>query len=244
MPCEQKPDRVDPATGRARAGSQKQLQTYVNYKQDDLSQKVLERLNPPPGPSAKLRWVSPLKEEHFNEYRDAEFLEKLGLSDHSIALKEFWPDRGPCWDALAQVTGCSPEGIVLVEAKSHVSELGSSCDARSAASRAKIEASLACTKRRLGVNTSKDWMNNYYQSANRYAHLFFLRDLGVHAWLVNVYFLDDCSIDAPATEAEWRVALEEVKERMGLSGKSVPFASELFLEAESTYQGDVPREFK
>lgn len=243
MPCAQKPDCVDPSTGRARAGSQRQLQTYVNGRRDAFSQKVLASLVPSPGPSATLRWVSPLEQDHFNEYRDAEFLEKLELGNQLTALKEFWPDRGPCWDALAQVTG-SPEGVVLVEAKSHVSELEGSCQAKSPASRARIQASLACTKRRLGVDPNKEWMSGHYQSANRYAHLFFLRDLGVCAWLVNVYFLNDRSITAPATEAQWRAALEAVKGRMGLSVKGVPFASELFVEADNTYQGDVSREFR
>ena len=45
----------------------------------------------------------------------------------------------------------------------------------------------------------------------------------------DVYFVEDKR--SPTTEEEWRAALEQVREHMGLTGKSVPFASELFLEA-------------
>jgi len=71
-------------------------------------------------------------------------------------------------------------------------------------------------------------MENYYQTANRYAHLYFLRTMGVPAWLINVYFTNDKSVE-PTTPDEWRKTLERVRERMGLGGKLVPFTSELFL---------------
>jgi len=106
MPCETKPERID-ATGRARAGSQRQLQTYVNCRRDEFSQKVLASLDPSPGLDARLCWRSPLADDKFKEYRDAEFLERLRLTC-STELKEFWPGRGPCWDALAQVTPLHP----------------------------------------------------------------------------------------------------------------------------------------
>ena len=82
MPCKQNPERVDD-NGRARAGSQRQLQTYVNDRQDEFSRRVLDSLDPSPGPDAELSWVSPLAEEKFNEYQDDEFLEKLNLAEHS-----------------------------------------------------------------------------------------------------------------------------------------------------------------
>ena len=97
-------------------------------------------------------------------------------------------------------------------------------------SRKRIDEALAVTAERLGVHVNSCWAGQYYQAANRYAHLHFLRNIvRVPAWLVNVYFVGDKR--SPTTEAEWRGALGEVKERMGLSGKSVPFASELFFEA-------------
>jgi len=229
VPCKQKPDRVD-ATGRARAGSQRQLQTYVNYRRDEFSQKVLASLASSLGPGAELNWVSPLEEDHFNEYRDGEFLEKLGLGSHEARLKQFWPLRGPCWDALAIVEGIDPHGVVLVEAKSHASEMDSACRA-GAESRQKIEKALAVTaEESFGTESNSCWTGHYYQTANRYAHLHFLRKIaGVPSWLVNVYFVEDKRF--PTTEAEWHAALEQARERMGLSGKSLPLVSDLFVKA-------------
>jgi hypothetical protein len=193
---------------------------------------VLSSLVPSPGPATKLQWVSPLAENLYREYQDAEFLQRLGLSNLAPALREFWPEGGPCWDALARVTGCSAEGVVLVEAKSHASGVQSSCRAENPVSRARIQASLACAKRRLGVSADVDWMEAYYQAANRYAHLIFLRDIGVQAWLVEVYFLNDKHfVGAPATEEEWQAVLKNVSTQMGLTGKSVPFVSKLFVPA-------------
>ncbi|TAM81592.1 MAG: hypothetical protein EPN47_12655 [Acidobacteria bacterium] len=218
------------AAGQAYKGSQKHIQAYVNEHEALLSGMVLEKLQSSPGIGAGLTWVSPLKCETYKEYSDQEFLYKLDLGMHAGALKEFWPKGGPSWDALAKVTGPRTSGVVLVEAKSHVAELASSCGAADPASRARIEASLACTKRRLGVAPEYDWMGSFYQSANRYAHLLFLRDLGVQAWLVNIYFVNDHPMNGPATKQDWENALSDVKRQMGLSGKSVPYATDLFIE--------------
>jgi hypothetical protein len=167
--------------------------------------------------------------DKFNEYQDAEFLERLNLSQHSERLKQFWPKGGPCWDALGVVEGVDPHGFVLVEAKSRVSEMESACKAEGR-SRKMIDEALAETASGLGARENSCWTGHYYQAANRYAHLHFLRNVvRTPAWLVNIYFVGDKR--SPTTEASWRVALREVKERMGLSGKSIPFASELFLEA-------------
>lgn len=225
--------RVD-ATGRAFAGSQKQLQTCVNEREREFSKKVLGALNPPPVSGADLRWVSPLAGDGFKEYQDAEFLARLDLGAHADALREFWPKGGPCWDALALVTGCVPQGVVLVEAKSHISEMESDCTAKDPASKARIEASLAATKRRLGVDSGVDWMKGHYQAANRYAHVLFLRELGVPAWLVNIYFTGDKRSKTSADE--WRAALTEVRKRMGLGGIGIPYASELILDAPNVEQ--------
>jgi len=235
MPCKQDPRRVDAATGRAKRGSQCQIQTQVNFCEEAFSKRVLSLLSPLPPAEARLRWVSPLAKERFNEYQDAEFLEKLELGDNSARLKEFWPTGGPCWDALAIVDCINPHGVVLVEAKSHISEMNSECKAGKD-SRERIEKSLAETALSLQVKMTSSWTDTYYQIANRYAHLFFLREKAkIPAWLVNVYFTNDQSIDhvelTPRSADEWRDKLKQVKEQMGIGAKPVPFAADLFMEA-------------
>ena len=64
-----------------------------------------------------ITWRSPLRSDDFAEYRDADFLKVVGLEEWSGALAEFWPQRGPQWDAL----GVSNQGdVLLVEAKAHL----------------------------------------------------------------------------------------------------------------------------
>jgi hypothetical protein len=236
MPCKQNSRRIDGATGRAKRGSQWQIQTQVNFHREEFSKRVISVLSPPPSSGARLRWVSPLAEERFDEYQDEEFLDKLGLRANSAGLKEFWPSGGPCWDALAIVAGMNPQGVVMVEAKSHILEMGSACRAGKG-SRERIEKSLAETALNLNVRMNSLWTDKYYQIANRYAHLHFLREkVKITSWLVNVYFTNDYSMDnerirRSVSGDEWRKALKQVKEEMGLGTTPVPFASELFIDA-------------
>ena len=134
--------------------------------------------------------MSPLAADMYSEYRDSEFLERVGLGVLKSRLLEFWPQGGPCWDALARIEG----GCLLIEAKSHVPEIyGGGCEA-SPESRQKIHSALDATKAWLGVSPEVDWAGRLYQSANRYACLYFLREIArVQAFLVNVYFVGDPS---------------------------------------------------
>lgn len=66
-------------------------------------------------------------------------------------LDSFWPAGGPVWDGLARTSfGTS----VLIEAKSHVSEMVSTCDATSDDSRAMIRAAFDEAKKVMSVHAS------------------------------------------------------------------------------------------
>lgn len=109
-------------TGRAFAG-QRQIQTYVNDFPEILETAIVESLGSSFPVSARIRWVSLLKQEGCAEYRDGDFLRVLGMQQFADELSAFWPNRGPCWDALGRI---EKEGVfagrVMVEAKSHVDE--------------------------------------------------------------------------------------------------------------------------
>ena len=223
--------------GWADAGSQLQIQIYVNRRPHELSERVLDALPSLASLNPRLRWVSPLEKEDFAEYGDEAFLGAVGL--HRLAGKlvgEFWPRRGPCWDALAVVEiagGPARRGVVLVEAKSYREEMYSNGCQASPRSRQRIEAALEKTKRWVGVPKDVDWTGPLYQSANRLAHLYFFLEAGVPAWLVNVYFLCDPYCPAPhppMSRVEWRVALAGDKAKLGLAGVAVPYTADLFLE--------------
>ena len=158
-------------------------------------------------------WLSPREADDWAEYRDADFLSLLGLSCLNDDLAAYWPSRGPQWDAL----GLSSEGeVVLVEAKSHLNELRSDCGAAEP-SLQKIRESIAATKAHLQVAASADWLNGYYQYANRLAHLHFLQQHDASARLVFVYFVNDVDMAGPASVSDWEGGLATVYSALGLT---------------------------
>lgn len=107
----------------AERGSQRQIQHYVNYAPEVLQDRIVSHVPTLPSHArSPLTWMSPLKAIWLVEFRDRAFLEALGLGSHAAALKTFWPDGGPCWDALAVGSSSSELSgriFLLVEAKSH-----------------------------------------------------------------------------------------------------------------------------
>jgi hypothetical protein len=100
---------------KAERGSQKCLQCAVNPDQSLLDSLLLPKLR-----NVKtITWCSPLKNDQYAEYRDAGFLQKIGREDRTQELEEFWPQRGPQWDGLAQCDNGSV--TLLVEARARCS---------------------------------------------------------------------------------------------------------------------------
>jgi hypothetical protein len=213
--------------GRAYAGSQKQIQTYINDRSQAINSAIARSLSRYGLDEKDIHWVSPLAADKYMEYRDSEFLERVRLGHLNPRLQEFWPQRGPCWDALAQING----GCLLIEAKSHVQEIFSGgCGATSPRSKEMIRKAFDATKAWLGISSDVDWTGPLYQSANRYASLYFLREIaGVQAFLVNVYFVGDRI--APTTREDWDAAIESVSRELGLVHE-VSYSSAVFLTAE------------
>src|SRR4051812_16709390 len=116
--------------GRAFAGSQLQIQIYVNRRRERLNAAILSEL-PVSERDATIDWRSPLEACRFAEFMDGRFLEALGLPRLAPRLEQFWPRSGPRWDGLAVLTKSSaPCGYLLVEAKSYPDELlGRGCGA-------------------------------------------------------------------------------------------------------------------
>ena len=160
-----------------------------------------------------IEWRSPLKGDEYAEYRDGSFLELLGACDLTAPLKNFWPSRGPQWDAL----GVTTKGdLVLVEAKAHVAEMISPGTGAAGESLELIRRSLADTAAAFGATPTCDWTQTFYQYTNRLAHLHFLRANGRPAWLVFANFVGDQEMRGPASEAEWRAAIEVLHGALGL----------------------------
>lgn len=170
-------------------------------------------LQPPRLPA--VTWVSPRREDGFAEYRDAAFLDRIGLSHLSEALARFWPARGPQWDAL----GLTARGPVLVEAKAHVQEFFSPPTKAGAASRQRIEAAFRAVQEDLGLRPGVNWAEVYFQYANRLAFLWWLRQQGIDAELVFASFLNDADIGGPEQAETWHAAFAGADYALGLPAR-------------------------
>lgn len=211
---------------KAEKGSQKWFQKLINENTGTINAVLKQSLNLPQ--SEKIDWLSPLEEDNYAEYYDETFLEKLGLSALVPNLLKFWPKGGPHWDGIGI---SSSHKFFLVEAKSHIPELISSLRATNPDTKHQIQESLNRTKKELGPKTDNDWSKTYYQYANRLAHVHFLRQNGVDAYFVSVYFLNDVEMNGPKTIDEWRGALRSLHRYLGLEEYTLSkFVTEVFID--------------
>ena len=183
-------------------GSLKWLQRAIANRPDLLRPRGLP----------EIVWRSPLAEDSFAEYRDAAFLDRLGLGRLTLGLAAFWPRRGPQWDAL----GTTVAGPVLVEAKAHLREFFSPGTQARGASQERITAAFAAVRADLGVPADTDWCRQFYQYTNRLAHLWWLRQHGVAAELLFVSFIGDGDMDGPRHAETWQAAFDTADYALGL----------------------------
>jgi hypothetical protein len=191
-------------------GSLKWIQRLVEYHPSALDDAL--RAAGALSNGRHIEWLSPLREDHWAEYRDVQWLKKIGQGHLSHILKKFWPRRGPQWDAIAKdETG----RVFIFEAKAHSNEMASTCKAGIASKRI-ITSSLNYAKTQLAIKADADWLCGYYQYANRLAHLCMLREHDVDAWMIFLYFFGDMDMQGPETEAEWRPYIEAAHRHLGI----------------------------
>ncbi|MHC4310602.1 MAG: hypothetical protein ACYSSN_11705 [Planctomycetota bacterium] len=75
-----------------RKGSLKWTQKLINERPELLNSHIKTAFSL--GGSENIEWVSPLRADDYAEYRDADFLQRLGIALDKRPLKEFWPGRG------------------------------------------------------------------------------------------------------------------------------------------------------
>ncbi len=210
----------------AKKGSQKWIQKIVNDKPEVLDSQLRRVLNLSEG--ERIEWLSPLRSDDYAEYRDAAFLKLLGIKLETVSLSRFWPANGPQWDALGKT---SSGRLLLVEAKSHISELFSSLQAKDQDSIRKIKASLEETKAHIRANTAVDWSLYFYQYANRLAHLYLLRKNGLPAYLIHVYFVNDLEMNGPTSFLEWQGAIKLLNAYLGIENHRLQdFVADLYID--------------
>jgi hypothetical protein len=213
--------------GEGNRGSLKWIQILINRQPEILNLKIRQSFRIPR--SIEIKWVSPLKEKGYAEYRDEAFLEVLGIATQKVKLSDFWPKGGPQWDALGKLSDGSP---LLIEAKAHISEVLSNIQASSPNSVKLIEESLERTKRELGVRTKNSWTAPFYQYANRVAHLHFLNNLNkTKSYLAFVNFVGDEEMDGPKSELEWIGVNNLIHPYLGIGKINLrPFMADIYID--------------
>ena len=194
-------------------GSQRWLQIAVD-KTPALLDSALRQAGAI-GPDETISWKSPLKADGFTEYRDLAALRLINADPlPKRTLTQFWPRRGPVWDAL----GVSSAGTrILVEAKAHIPEAASPPSQASEASLVHIRQSLAEARKFYAPKAKADWSGNLYQYANRLAFQYLLNHLnGLPCKLIFLDFLNDKYMDGPNSRLEWKGATRLIHALLGL----------------------------
>ena len=213
----------------ATAGSRRWLQIAVDQYKTIINSAFQEALGL--SPDDNIDWASPLRTDQFKEYHDMEALRRLGVQSLSYRkLSEFWPNRGPVWDALARTTSGE---LIFVEAKAHIAEVASPGTKASLKSRELIEKSLAEARKFYVPKATAIWSETFYQYGNRLAHHYLLRKLNqLPSHLVFLYFLNAEDMKGPSSKLAWQGAIELLHAALGLAPAKLPDGvHEVFLDA-------------
>jgi hypothetical protein len=197
----------------AKAGSQRWIQVAIN-KRPELLLTALRKAGAI-SESTTVNWASPLEADGCCEYRDAIALEKAGISGLAIrSLRDFWPARGPVWDAIGRTSDGS---AIFVEAKAHIPEAASPGTRATPESLKLISRSLEEARRWYAPKATASWSATFYQYGNRLAHHYFLTEVNeVSSKLVFLYFTNDPDMKGPESECEWRGAVRLLHAALGL----------------------------
>lgn len=153
---------------------------------------------------------------------------------------QFWPSSGmqQNWDAIGRAEYSGQQEWLLVEAKANIEEIIPKGTNAGEASRRTISRSLDETKAALGIDAEKNWIDGYYQYANRLATLHFLNKNQRPARLLFLYFCGDQNPDAtcPNTAEEWNAKLKDVERQLGMDTMTGPLqrrVHKLFLSVDA-----------
>ena len=148
----------------------------------------------------------------------------------------------PSWDIASTCRINGMQGLILVEAKAHKTELTDpdDCSSRNPENIKQISKAISEASRSLQAKTGSRWKlspERYYQLSNRFAWSWKLATLKIPVVLVYLGFLNACEMDSPKTELfrsepEWQRVLKtycEDKVDNDCWGKNLYFNGTLFI---------------
>lgn len=211
-------------------GSKKWIQTVTSEKKYKETVDNLLGVN--------LKWVSPVKETAYKEFELISYADDLGLNkEEAKAIFSFWPKRQPQWDGMAIGRKGEEKDLYLFEAKAHINELRSYCQAKPGENRKKIEEALRSFQKENYPDANTEcWLKGYYQLANRLLFLNKIKAMKSTEYagvkLVLLYFANDFT-HIPTTVEKLSESSE--KAMLKLTGvRAVPQdVIELFIDVET-----------
>lgn len=124
----------------------------------------------------------------------------------------------PNWDIASTCHIQGKQGLILIEAKAHETELTepNNCNSKNPKNFQRIGKAISEANGYLQQKTEGDWdlsLCGHYQLSNRFAWSWKLTSLGVPIVLVYLGFLDACDMDSPSTtlfnsNTEWKSVLK------------------------------------
>jgi len=223
----------------AAKGSQRWLQIAI----EEHPEVLLDVLREPLGLSHTdtIDWQSPIKATAYAEFRNGEALRKVKVQSRiKKPLNEFWPARGPVWDALGIASSGAP---IFVEAKANIPEAASPPSKASEESLKLITKSLEQTRNFYAPKAVAGWSGTFYQCANRLAYHYWLRELNdIDSHLVFLYFLNAEDVDFPRNGRHAGVSRRGELERLGTDATEMAMAASSIVEDLDVVENVGPRE--
>ena len=204
-------------------GSEWHLLRHLGYHREYFSLKTLNATS-----GNLIQWLDfGFSKENAPLRDDKEFLGVEFIKDSQVQekWKSFWATTGNSqnWDAVGKIHFDTHDEWLLVEAKSYTGELKSNCGATKPTSKQKIFSALEKTSQAFCNRTEpvKNWLENYYQYANRLAVLYFLMKEcvpQVNARLLFIYFYGENreNLECPQNEQEWLPAIQAMNDWLGM----------------------------
>lgn len=189
--------------GKAIKGSKLWMQILANIGEGKALTKEIQSID---NSIEEIEWLSPLRSEEYIEYslNNKKISELLGISNDDM---KFWPLNQPQWDGIGITRNKdnSINQIILLEAKAHLDEIKSSCQASDGESLKLIKETLKETYRYFTGNDNFNeeiWIKRYYQLGNRLAFLYKLKENGYNVKLILLNIVGDFTYKMN-TQEEW-----------------------------------------
>ena len=146
-------------------------------------------------------------------------LKGLSFLGESQSIKGYIKSDWQSWDAIFKLE----DSFYLVEAKAHIEEMRSDCSSDEIKSQEKIKDYICNNLNGLGISINRDMcLVNYYQLANRLATAAFLKNNGIDARCIYIYFMNGYEKPNDFKNASAEMFIDEInKEKafLGLEGE-------------------------